>query len=507
MSRLYFDANATTPPHPEAVEAVRRAMAEDWANPTSTHREGQRPRFRLEEARRELAASLGVAPGELVFCASATEALHLLIRGLHPALGDRPAAVFPGEHSACLNPLRDWSRVSWLPEVPAGCATVVQMAASNETGILYGMPGTPEAVRIKDCCQAWGKVPVDLSDCDAAVFSGHKMGGPRGAALVRRRVERHPPVPGELDLHPGLDVVAGHDHLVGAVLRRVGHEAQHDAGRQAELPCHDGHRRGVLLAVAHHEVARQQRGQPVGAVARERLLLAVLEAVAEVAALREARLEALGHEGRRRRGRGGRAAVRHGGVGGAQQLREANLADRGVLEVRVLRLLGHDGVDAPPGPVGDAVDQHGGAGRVVVAQLRGEVGCTGAGEGELLGVPDGGQPEQRHVVRLELDVRPRAAGGSGSPAYTGFAFTYEPVVSAAAVGAYAAQSAVAQGDNPFADLHRRWIAQGLSSKLARRNVARSLAATLWGLWKNGSVYEPKWVGAAAAALARTKQSW
>lgn len=71
----------------------------------------------------------------------------------------------------------------------------------------------------------------------------------------------------------------------------------------------------------------------------------------------------------------------------------------------------------------------------------------------------------------------------------------------------AAQSAVAQGDNPFADLHRRWIAQGLSSKLARRNVARSLAATLWGLWKNGSVYEPKWVGAAAAALARTKQSW
>ncbi|WP_243288243.1 cysteine desulfurase family protein [Geothrix terrae] len=184
MSRLYFDANATTPPHPEAVEAVRRAMTEDWANPTSTHREGQRARFRLEEARRELATALKVAPGELVFCASATEALHLLIRGLHPALGDRPAAVFPGEHSACLNPLRDWSRVAWLPETPADCATVVQMAASNETGILYAMPSVLDAVRIKDCCQAWGKVPVDLSDCDAAVFSGHKMGGPRGAALL-----------------------------------------------------------------------------------------------------------------------------------------------------------------------------------------------------------------------------------------------------------------------------------------------------------------------------------
>jgi len=187
MPRLYFDANATTPPHPEAVEAVRRAMVEDWANPTSTHREGQRARHRIEEARREVAAALGVAPGELVFCASATEALHLLLRGLHEALGDRPAAVFPGEHSACLNPLRAWSRVAWLPEIPRDCATVVQMAASNETGLLYAMPPVLDALRIRDCVQAWGKVPVDLSDGDAAVFSGHKMGGPRGAGLLWMR--------------------------------------------------------------------------------------------------------------------------------------------------------------------------------------------------------------------------------------------------------------------------------------------------------------------------------
>ena len=184
MPRLYFDANASAPPHPAAVEAVRRAMAEDWANPTSVHREGQRARFLLEEARREVADRLGAAPDELVFCSSATEALHLLLRGLQAALGDRPAAVFPGEHSACLNPLRDWSRVVWLPELPVGCATVVQMAASNETGILYAMPVLFESVRIKDCAQAWGKVQVDLSDCDAAVFSGHKMGGPRGSALL-----------------------------------------------------------------------------------------------------------------------------------------------------------------------------------------------------------------------------------------------------------------------------------------------------------------------------------
>ena len=70
----------------------------------------------------------------------------------------------------------------------------------------------------------------------------------------------------------------------------------------------------------------------------------------------------------------------------------------------------------------------------------------------------------------------------------------------------AALSAIAQEHNPFADLYRRWLERGLSSRLARRNVARRLAATLWGLWKNSSAYEPDWVGVAAAASAAAKVS-
>lgn len=185
--RRYFDANATVPPLPEVVDAVVKAMREDWGNPTSVHREGQRARHRLEEARREIAGSLGVPPSELVFCASATEALHLLIRGLQPALGQRPVALNPGEHSACLNPFKAWPDLHWLPELPGDAGTVVQMAANNETGICLPMPQVPGAVRIKDCAQAWGKVPVSLLDCDAAVFSGHKIGGPRGSALLWMR--------------------------------------------------------------------------------------------------------------------------------------------------------------------------------------------------------------------------------------------------------------------------------------------------------------------------------
>jgi transposase len=58
----------------------------------------------------------------------------------------------------------------------------------------------------------------------------------------------------------------------------------------------------------------------------------------------------------------------------------------------------------------------------------------------------------------------------------------------------AAESAILQGKNPFADQYRRWLEAGLTPANARRNVARSLAAVMWGMWKNGGVYDPDRVG-------------
>lgn len=59
----------------------------------------------------------------------------------------------------------------------------------------------------------------------------------------------------------------------------------------------------------------------------------------------------------------------------------------------------------------------------------------------------------------------------------------------------AATTAITVGGNPFADQYHQWIQEGgLSARNARRNVARSLAATLWGMWKNQTEYRPEWVG-------------
>lgn len=60
----------------------------------------------------------------------------------------------------------------------------------------------------------------------------------------------------------------------------------------------------------------------------------------------------------------------------------------------------------------------------------------------------------------------------------------------------AALSAVVSGKSPFAEQHGRWLKAGISSRNARRNVARSLAAVMWGMWKSGDDYRPEWVGVA-----------
>jgi transposase len=65
----------------------------------------------------------------------------------------------------------------------------------------------------------------------------------------------------------------------------------------------------------------------------------------------------------------------------------------------------------------------------------------------------------------------------------------------------AAKSAIASGKNPFANQYERWIHDGLTSRNARRNVARSQAAVMWGMWKNGGAYRPELVGVEAKGQA------
>ena len=62
----------------------------------------------------------------------------------------------------------------------------------------------------------------------------------------------------------------------------------------------------------------------------------------------------------------------------------------------------------------------------------------------------------------------------------------------------AAESVITQqGENGFYRQYVKWRGNGLSFKNARRNLARSLSAVAWGMWKNGGMYDESQVGCAA----------
>lgn len=64
----------------------------------------------------------------------------------------------------------------------------------------------------------------------------------------------------------------------------------------------------------------------------------------------------------------------------------------------------------------------------------------------------------------------------------------------------AAKSAVAAKENPFAAMYERLVHDGKTPRIARRTVARAMAATMWGMWKSQSDYRADFVGVSQQSL-------
>ncbi len=84
---VYLDHAATTPMLPPALEAYVRALSL-VGNPSSIHSQGQQAKRMLEEAREQVAASLGCAPVEVVFTSGGTESVNTAVKGLFWARND-----------------------------------------------------------------------------------------------------------------------------------------------------------------------------------------------------------------------------------------------------------------------------------------------------------------------------------------------------------------------------------------------------------------------------------
>lgn len=219
---LYLDHNATTPVDPVVLEAMAPFLSTQFANPSATYDSGRIARQAIERARAQVASAIDAEPSEVIFTASGSEANNLLIQGL--ARGSRaetgisaPIACATTEHPCVRVPMRAMQdegfafcevpvdsdgvvRPDALQVLPGDTVLLSVMAANNETGVVQPVAELADAFRAShrgwfhtDAVQAFGKSPISFralkqAGVAALTISGHKIGGPKGAAaLVRDR--------------------------------------------------------------------------------------------------------------------------------------------------------------------------------------------------------------------------------------------------------------------------------------------------------------------------------
>lgn len=231
---VYLDYAATAPLCEEAAAAMApyqvpgRANLAVGGNANSLHAPGRAAFAALEDARKSLARDLGARrPDEIVFTSGATEADDAAVLGLAQAAaaarrrsgaGDFTPHVITTavEHDAVLAPAKRLEaqgfRVTRLApnrqgfiEVRAleaaldeSTVLVSVQAANSEVGSIQPIAELARATHAAgalfhtDAVQALGKAPVNLQefDVDAASFSAHKVGGPKGvgALYLRSRI-------------------------------------------------------------------------------------------------------------------------------------------------------------------------------------------------------------------------------------------------------------------------------------------------------------------------------
>ena len=211
---IYLDNSATTKPCVEAVDAMMKAMTEDWANPSALYNFGIETGRQLRAARHAVAAAMGAEPDRVFFTSGGTEADNWAIFSTVKRFGKRGRHIITTaiEHHAVLNCMKELEaqgfEVTYLQPDATGTVTlealkgalrkdtilVSVMMVNNEVGSVMPIAQMaklthkmcPDAVFHTDAVQGFLKVPFAAKTLGADLISvsSHKVHGPKGVGAL-----------------------------------------------------------------------------------------------------------------------------------------------------------------------------------------------------------------------------------------------------------------------------------------------------------------------------------
>ena len=223
---IYLDNSATTKPCIQAVEAMTKAMTENWGNPSALYNFGIDTARELRTARHQLAAAMGAESERVFFTSGGTEADNWAIFGTVKRLGKRGKHIITTamEHHAILNCTKDLEaqgyEVTYLKPDSMGRISpedlknalrkdtilVSIMMVNNEVGSVMPISQMaklthklcPDAIFHTDAVQGFLKIPFQAKTLGADLISvsSHKIHGPKGAGAlyISPRLKSFPPL-------------------------------------------------------------------------------------------------------------------------------------------------------------------------------------------------------------------------------------------------------------------------------------------------------------------------
>lgn len=219
---IYLDYNATTPVHPDVLDAMLPYFHEKFANPASrVHEQGRSVERDILQFRKKLASIFNLESQYVVFTSGATEANNLVILGIKEFLkksGRTKIITSAFEHKSVLDPLAHLQKegfevISIKPQKTGYiCPKNFHQVLDQKTGLVSLMHvnnelGTVQPIGDVACLakeagafvhvdgvQGFCKVPLGLENIDYYTASAHKIYGPKGIGclFINGRKSRKP---------------------------------------------------------------------------------------------------------------------------------------------------------------------------------------------------------------------------------------------------------------------------------------------------------------------------